>query len=354
MFFYLALLVVTALIINVEGSRQSNVKCTRLILDIFSITFVIIIGFRHEVGGDWNSYLEQLSWMDGAPLSAILTSNPGYALLNWLGSNLWGGIYTVNLISSTLLIYGLRTFCLQQPLPLVSFLVAIPYLLLIVGSGYTRQSIAIGMFLMAISALYKNQILKYVAWILVASLFHKTAMLLLFFGIFSMVKNWFSVSLSILIFNLIFFEEILFYINQYSENYLVNSVKSAGVVYRLCITLFAAFIFILNYHRLLLSKHVKQFWLTMIAGFILLSVLLLFFPENTTAIDRIGLYWLPLQIMIFAQLPYIYKFKIVNYSVMLLGVSLYSVMLLVIWFYFSEHAYQWIPYQFYPWVWWWL
>ena len=63
------------------------------------IVLVIVIGFRHEVGGDWSTYLEHLDLASQESLSFTLgLTDPGYFFFVWIASNIGGGIYFVNLI----------------------------------------------------------------------------------------------------------------------------------------------------------------------------------------------------------------------------------------------------------------
>lgn len=54
-----------------------------------------------------------------------------------------------------------------------------PYLIIVVAMGYTRQSAAIGLALIAFLCLEKKNLLGFIWWILLATLFHKTALILL-------------------------------------------------------------------------------------------------------------------------------------------------------------------------------
>ena len=50
-----------------------------------ALVFVAAIGFRYEVGGDWGHYDRIFHTTLYASLTdALTTSDPGYALLNWM------------------------------------------------------------------------------------------------------------------------------------------------------------------------------------------------------------------------------------------------------------------------------
>ncbi len=54
-----------------------------------------------------------------------------------------------------------------------------PYLINIVAMGYTRQSVALGFAMIGLAALGEQRVRRFVLWVLVGALFHKSAVLLL-------------------------------------------------------------------------------------------------------------------------------------------------------------------------------
>ena len=86
----------------------------------------MLVGLRHEVGGDWFNYENIYLDMVGAPLSELLErGDPGYYVLNWMSSQVGGGTYLVNLLSAVLFSVGLVAFCRQQPRPWLALAVAV-------------------------------------------------------------------------------------------------------------------------------------------------------------------------------------------------------------------------------------
>jgi hypothetical protein len=54
---------------------------------VIFVLLVLMVGLRHEVGGDWSSYLVHVeSAGDQSLLGAVSTGDPAYSLLNWLGA----------------------------------------------------------------------------------------------------------------------------------------------------------------------------------------------------------------------------------------------------------------------------
>ena len=57
----------------------------RLVWFVTAILFVVVMGFRHEVGGDWFNYLPIFQTASNLTLSETASlSDPGYYVLSWL------------------------------------------------------------------------------------------------------------------------------------------------------------------------------------------------------------------------------------------------------------------------------
>ncbi|WP_407810462.1 EpsG family protein [Spiribacter pallidus] len=78
----------------------------------------LFIGYRHQVGGDWGSYIQAFEGQYRLSLYEVLSGgDPGYYLLNWLVIKSGGTIYTVNLICGLICAIGLAVFSRTQPRP---------------------------------------------------------------------------------------------------------------------------------------------------------------------------------------------------------------------------------------------
>ena len=81
------------------------------------LTLTLVVGWRHEVGGDWFNYLRNFEgviqrsqdweWWGKAP---------GYRLLEWIAAQAEWGIDGVNLMAAALFAFGLVRFCRHLPL----------------------------------------------------------------------------------------------------------------------------------------------------------------------------------------------------------------------------------------------
>jgi len=81
------------------------------------------------------------------------------------------------------------------------------------------------------------------------------------------------------------------------------------------------------------------------------SVVVLMMSPSSTAVDRLALYWIPLQLFVLSRLPNAIGRPNSLNSIWVYGVVAYSAVVLFVWLFFAIHAGAWLPYQFYPWVW---
>ena len=164
--------------------RPQLIQDESLVLRFFwSLTFVwlvLMIGLRHQIGVDWNVYYDYVERMHEVTFDQVLwQQDPAYELLNWLGVNVGGGVYTVNLIAAIVFCWGLFAFCEKQPRPWLALLVATPYLVIVVAMGYTRQGVAIGLTMLAITYLLNRKVLWFFIFIGLATMFHRSAIIMM-------------------------------------------------------------------------------------------------------------------------------------------------------------------------------
>ena len=151
----------------------------KFLLLFFFIICSILIGLRYRVGGDWSGYIVMFNSVEGLNfLSLFALSDPGYQILNWISAKLGLGIFGVNLTGGAIFLYAILVFCQRQPMPWLGLLVAIPYLVIVVGMGYSRQAIALGFVLLAFVKWPEKNFMKFAFFIFIASTFHKSAIIL--------------------------------------------------------------------------------------------------------------------------------------------------------------------------------
>lgn len=332
-----------ALAIFLPGRGSASLKkLSWLLLGIF---FTLIIGFRYQVGDDWLVYLNHYSRVYDAPLrDVIYEKDIGYGLLNWISAIIGGEIFLVNLICAAFVVFGLIKFSLRQPLPWLSILVAVPYVLIVFSMGYTRQSAAFGLCLFGFVALIDGRLLKFVFFIFIATLFHKSAILLLPFAVLVGSKNrvwtllWVGIS-GLALAGVVLAEhyESLF------EYYIVREKASVGGPVRVAMNALPAIIFLL-FNKYLEPDPAKGrlwFWMSI---FSLMCIPMVGFAS--TAVDRIALYFIPIQLYVFSRLHRLFNAPALR-SLVVLGVVFGYGFVQWVWLNYAVNAISWIPYQFF-------
>src|SRR4051812_15491720 len=101
------------------------------------IVTTLLVGWRHEVGGDWFAYLDNFE--EAAYASQFgewWLSDPGYRFLEWIAITMGSNVHAVNLMAAGVFSFGLVRFCCHLPRPWLALTVAVPYLVIILGMGY--------------------------------------------------------------------------------------------------------------------------------------------------------------------------------------------------------------------------
>jgi len=305
-----------------------------------------MIGLRYHVGADWIPYEQMFSFADKIGFArAISLNDPGYFVLNWAVQQLGGELWWVNLVCGSVFSWGLIRFAEAQERPWLTVLVAVPYLIIVVGMAYSRQAVSIGIILVALTSYIKRgSLLRVVGYIFIASMFHKTAVLAFPLIAFGAGRSAF--------FNAILVAGATFFLYNYflSEdvellvtNYIVAKYSSQGAAIRVAIDVAAAAAFFLRRRELGFSPGEYLLW----RNFSLVAVgllILLFVVPSSTAVDRLALYIIPLQL---AVLPRAWPRRFSDRSATV-GVILYSAIIQFAWLNFAVHARFWVPYKLWP------
>lgn len=314
-----------------------------------AVAISLLIGLRYEVGGDWGNYLSNLEQANLQDISDVLTGDePGYRLLEWFAIQFDWGIVGVNLIGGTFFGFCLAVFCREMPRRWLALTVAIPYLVIVVAMGYTRQGIAIGFAMLGMVAMGRGRVAYFVAWVLLAATFHKSAVLLLPIAALAAARKnlWVVVwvGLTTLVAYWLMLEES---IENIRVNYLEAEYQSEGALIRLLMNVVPAVILLLWHKRFVMELPKERLWRWF--SIISLGLLVLYFVSpSSTAVDRVALYMLPLQLTVLSYLPGVFGRRGGNDKPFVIAVVLYSAAIQFVWLNYATHAEGWIPYRFYP------
>lgn len=305
--------------------------------------FSLAIGLRYQVGGDWFNYLRLFEqYSDKSFWQLIFGEDPAYYLLSWLVAQAGGSIFWVNSVCGMIVMAGVVRFAKAQPLSWLALLVAVPYLIIVVGMGYTRQSAALGLLLIGLVSLGNGQMRWFVFWVMLGAAFHKSAVLMLPVAALASTSNryWslFWVGLMSLVGGYIFVFDSA---DALWANYVEADYQSQGGLIRVLMNAVPALLFFMFRRSLRLTEAEDKlwFWMALLALVCIPLVVL-----SSTATDRVALYLIPIQMFVFARLPFVVTDPRQR-GLVALGVIGYYGLVQAVWLFFATHAYAWLPYR---------
>src|SRR3954453_17386696 len=156
---------------------RQGVKSHQPLLIIGALLTAILIGVRYKVGADWPTYEFMFHYEARVSLGRVLElGDPAYEFVNWAVQQLGGAMWVVNLVCGAIFSWGLLRFSKAQPDPWLAAAIAIPYLVIVVAMGYTRQAVALGVLMAGLADFQRGgSTLRFAAYVVVAGLFPKNA-----------------------------------------------------------------------------------------------------------------------------------------------------------------------------------
>lgn len=308
----------------------------------------IFIGLRHETGGDWFNYANKLQFAEiKSSESGWWLNDPGYRMLEWFSSQMNWGIHGVNFFSASIFSYGLVIFCLSLPRPWLALAVSIPYLVIIVGMGYTRQGLALGCIMAGLVALGKGRVLGFVLWAVIGATFHKSAVVLLPMAALAASQRRFVTAIWVTVVIAVAYATLLEdSVDTLKTNYIEAGYQSQGALIRLLMNAIPSLLLLWRRKQFKTSQQQDRIWFWFaISSIILLGWL--FISPSSTAVDRIALYFLPLQLMVFSHLPEVFGHRKNHNHNWVFIILLFYATVEIVWLNFAANAYAWLPYRSY-------
>lgn len=330
-----------------DGSRRLTVNM--LWIGIM-LVITALIGFRDRVGGDWFNYFNYIFQAEYLTLADVLTrSDPGYWALNVISIDLGLGVVGINLFCGLVFALGLVIYARSMPRPWLALAVAIPYMTVVVAMGYSRQGIALGFALIGLVALGRRRFLWFAFWIFLATAFHRSAVLLLGIALLTLdFRRLYNLPLLGLIGMLMYSAFLEDATERLIENYIDEAMESSGAFIRLLMNVVPGVLFLRYRRRLMISVGERKVYTVMALLAVASFAALLLGLVPSTALDRMGLYLIPLQIFVFSHLPDgMGRRGGVNQGIVFLILLFYAATLFV-WLNFATHSRFWLPYRMFP------
>jgi len=322
-----------------------KIKHSKISSFFYILVFIYLIifnGFRYEVGGDWFNYSAYfdnvLPYIDFSNI--IFHDDPGYWLLALVMYKLEWNMIGVDVVVSIIFFIGLYKLLKYQPYTWLGLAVAFPYFIVVVSMGYVRQAAAIGFIMIGISYLEDKKFIRYVIMVILAITFHKTAIIILGFGAFYQKKGRFFKLIALLFIGIaVWFSFMSSEFDKLYTNYIIAGMYSYGALIRLIMNGISAII--IFYFRKIWKFYFNDymFWKIFAIGALSMFVLM---PLSSTVADRLGLYFLPLQIVVFSRLPVLIKRNSFYIKTVII---IYYFSVLLVWLNFAVNAFTWLPYQ---------
>ena len=248
---------------------------------------VLIVGLRFRVGADWPNYEGIFSDARYDHLGSLPTiADPGYYALNILVQAIGGQLWMVDLACALLFAWGLTRFCEAQERPWLAALVAVPYLVIVVAMGYTRQGVAIGLVMAGLASYFRTgSVIRFAVYALAAATFHKTAVVAL--PLIAAANERGRIVTLLMVAAITYFAYNIFLapsVGRFVTNYIDTRYQSEGAGIRIGMSVVAAVFFLLRSKHMGFVERERRVWRNTSLAAIACAVLLFVLPSSA-AVD---------------------------------------------------------------------
>ena len=342
---YLIMIAVPALL-ALASFRSSN-----LMLFMVALFFWLMIGFRFEVGMDWSNYLRlyNAEYKLGANVSAstaLFQLEPGFALLSWFAAKTGGGIIMINAVSALIFCWGFFIFAKNCREPWLAVVIATPLLVVAFAMSGIRQAIAMGVVFYVFSYWDQRSVVARIALVLLASLFHFSAVFILIFVALSariqpVAKLAAVAAVGLLILLAIYVAPTA--MQSYSELYVSGRrrLEAPGALAQIAVIAAAAVAYFV-YRKKWVEANGDHLLLRNLAIVALLSVPAAFI--SSVGAYRFALYLWPMAMYVYSGIPAMID-KAEGQFLYRLMLVLASAALMLGWLTYANNSSAWLPYQ---------
>lgn len=331
---------------TVHFTRPSQAINSARAFTVVAVLTALMIGLRYRVGGDWEPYLHIYESIYFQPLlPALQLSDPGYAFANWIAARTDTGIWLPNLVCAILFTAGVGRLASRQPQPWLAMLVAVPYMIIVVAMGYTRQAAAIGIVSFAIADATERNLGRTIVLVGIAALFHKTAILMLPLALGPVaLRQPLTALVGVVSFLILFVVLLRSQSTDMITNYAQSDYDSQGAGIRISMNVAAGAVFLLLRKRMGLDPYQRTYW-TLNAVLAFASILALASLSASSGVDRLALFLIPLQLVALSRLPQALSGSVRPLPSVLFGIVGYSFAVQFVWLNYAANAQWWIPYN---------
>ena len=275
----------------------------------YIILFLIFLfsSYRFQVGCDWYGYYKLFLKIDDWSLQRVITTrDPLSMLLIYFIRKLDMAYPYIYIAFNIVFFLGIHFLAKRQQDPLGFLILLFPILVINMSMSGVRQAAAIGIICISFLFFLDRKPIKYSLLVLLAALFHSSAIIFLFFLPFA--SGRFNNNRLMISFFFVFFGLILLTFSknfQYAVSVYIDSGREAyGSVFRIgALTLSGLYFYLFAKNKWKMSFG-KDYVLVNLGA---MSMILLIFlvPISTIISDRFGYYFIPIQAIIFARMPFL-------------------------------------------------
>jgi|SRR6478672_6385148 len=176
MFPYIAMLALPAILALFGATRA------RPFFYLVALIYFLMVGFRFQVGMDWNNYLLIYDYWHHMSLGQNLAQRePGYGALMWFAGQTGEGMILVDAVSGFVFTFGLFAVAKRCPEPFIAICIATPLLVVASAMSSVRQAVAQGILFYVMATWYQRSTLVRTLLVLFAASFHFSAIFMLIF-----------------------------------------------------------------------------------------------------------------------------------------------------------------------------
>lgn len=323
----------------------------RLSLPLWYLTiiiFILFVGLRDEVGPDWRQYSEihrMVSYQD--IWSLLVQPEPLSHGLFWLSENSGSGMFLTNLVAAAIMMLGVGSFARRTINPWLALVSATPYFIIVMGMSGVRQAMAASVVLFLFSRWEKYSFLKRGGFILIAAMFHTSALIN---NIFLIIKTnialRYKLALGLLVLVITFYVgmEISVYsenIERYQDRYLGGrgEVRSIGSLYHIAmitIPAFLGYVFRRRISGLIHNESLLKFGLQAALSVIVIN----FFSSTAASRLTVYLYFIPMMVYPALATPQGKAGQMGN----IFAIIAMHFVILVAWFQLANVSFAYMPY----------
>jgi hypothetical protein len=320
----------TLLVASLAGSRAPDLR--KILYGVVLISLVAFVAFRDGIGCDWETYRQHFERFDqySSVSDALEQSESGYWLLLIALNDLGFQYPALNVVAACVFFAGLHALASRQPDPLSYLALCFPVLIVNVAMSATRQEIAVGILCFAFNTFADKKIIWFNFLVLLAFLFHKSAILFFSMGFFLLPYPSVGALPAAAIVYFLSRSDIA---SEYAGVYVGTGYDAAGAVYRLSPIFLTGAAFLILFRKRWRTQFPSDYILVFLGSISMIAVMGLEYYSSVMG-DRFGYYLVPIEIIIWCKAPYLFRSRL-RLTILVIPITI-SILQLLVWTNYSN------------------